>query len=668
MALVDRIDRALVERKLDPETFERAACALLQSRYPWLSPVEAGRDLGRDADIYRPLPEDPESRGRLLATTGDAFANLKRSHKRWVEEGLRVDQLVIACSNNLTGTTRKKIDQYCVDNSLPLPEYYGRDWLVNALLSNTEWREALTGVRGRLESLRPASFGHAESQTPFVGRDAILGHLQSTIGEGRDVVLEGVPGVGKTRLLGELGNEVSFVEPHARTYLAEDLLAFSPKCVVVDDAHPHAGLLAELSSLRTQEGLAFVIVASTWPDHASETATVLPSSARIRLDMLPRTEIDVVVQAAGVTSVRARQLVLDQAEGRPGWALALCSALVEGNGDHVASGATLLDQVERYLRGASDSATTMDAMALIAALGGATQDDLERISQLVGVPAAVLLNAVHAIATNGLLEEAHGRWHLQSALCAPIVSRWFFGMRKSRSWNSTLTAFPERAIDLTSMLLRAAAIQPLGEAGMVAREWARALPPATHWDEPTIGLVRDYSRLDEEAATFATHAAQEVLSSPRAVNSTPWGSVYDPMGIAARGVLTGCVYQWFNKDAVQALLTLAVGDDRARPQTTDHPMRILGDVAHHLDPDRGSLFEVRELLLTYAMEWLAADPGAPGHWAIFCEAVRCAFAPAAEGNWTDPCRTTLNHHRQRCRDQPTPPRTDPPMGQGGRTP
>lgn len=59
-------------------------------------------------------------------------------------------------------------------------------------------------------------------------------------------------------------------------------------------------------------------------------------------------------------------------------------------------------------------------------------------------------------------------------------------------------------------------------------------------------------------------------------------------------------------------------------------------LARHLDPDRGSLFEVRELLLTYAVEWLAADPGASGHWEIFCEAVRCAFDPAVEGNWTDP--------------------------------
>ena len=152
--------------------------------------------------------------------------------------------------------------------------------------------------------------------------------------------------------------------------------------------------------------------------------------------------MDAIVQAAGVTSVHARHLVLDQAEGRPGWARALCEALVEGNGDRVASGEVLLDQVERYLRAAADSATTLDAVACIAALGGASQDDLERICALVGMPLASLVLAVHAVATSGLLEQTTGRWHFQPALRAPLVSRWFFGPRKSRSWGSVVEGIP----------------------------------------------------------------------------------------------------------------------------------------------------------------------------------------------------------------------------------
>jgi hypothetical protein len=57
--LIDRIEQAL-DRGVDPDVFERAASALLQCRYPWLSPVEAGRDLGRD----RALIEEKRERIR----------------------------------------------------------------------------------------------------------------------------------------------------------------------------------------------------------------------------------------------------------------------------------------------------------------------------------------------------------------------------------------------------------------------------------------------------------------------------------------------------------------------------------------------------------------------------------------------------------------------------
>jgi hypothetical protein len=68
MPLIDRLERAL-DQGVDPEVFERAASALLEDKYPWFSPVEAGKDFGRDADIYGVVSGDPDSRGRLLATT-----------------------------------------------------------------------------------------------------------------------------------------------------------------------------------------------------------------------------------------------------------------------------------------------------------------------------------------------------------------------------------------------------------------------------------------------------------------------------------------------------------------------------------------------------------------------------------------------------------------------
>ena len=95
MPLIDRIERAL-DNGVDTDKFERTAIALLRSRYPSISPVEAGEDMGRDADIRAVIADDPESRGRVLATTGDLFSNLKQSHKSWQKQkDFRVDKIVI---------------------------------------------------------------------------------------------------------------------------------------------------------------------------------------------------------------------------------------------------------------------------------------------------------------------------------------------------------------------------------------------------------------------------------------------------------------------------------------------------------------------------------------------------------------------------------------------
>jgi hypothetical protein len=68
--LIDRVERAL-DSGVDADKFERSAVALLRSRYPSISPVEAGKNMRRDDDIYAVIADDPESRGRVLATTGD---------------------------------------------------------------------------------------------------------------------------------------------------------------------------------------------------------------------------------------------------------------------------------------------------------------------------------------------------------------------------------------------------------------------------------------------------------------------------------------------------------------------------------------------------------------------------------------------------------------------
>jgi len=99
MSLNSRIIGAL-DAGVDADTFERCAVALMMKKYENVVAVEGGSDGGRDADIYGPIAGDPDSRGRILVTTGDSLDNLKSSHRTWKGfwgsgEPFRVDQLVM---------------------------------------------------------------------------------------------------------------------------------------------------------------------------------------------------------------------------------------------------------------------------------------------------------------------------------------------------------------------------------------------------------------------------------------------------------------------------------------------------------------------------------------------------------------------------------------------
>lgn len=639
MALVDRIKLA-IERGVDPHVFERTAAALLGSRYPWLSPVEAGTDFGRDADLYGVISDDRESRGRLLATTGDVQRNLKRSHKSWLKEQrtgeFRVDALVVATPNAVTATARKKSEEYCRANSLPLPEFYTRDWFINALLINPDWRETLTSVTGRLEAIVPVN-GLGNRQ--LIGREDLLAKIQATVADGGDLVLTGAPGVGKSRLLGAISDSVYMVEPLAKNHLTDDLIRLRPGIVAFDDAHVHAHVLSELARIRAQEGLAFTILAVTWPHFFDEVAACLRTTRNIRVDPLPRTHMDQIVRDLGVRSVHARRVVLDQAEGRPGWAATLCEAFISRSGNLVLSGDVLLDHALRTMRQLSDSELDLDALACVAALNGVSHEDLDKIGDLQKRSGVAIAAAFHRIATSGLLELQQDVWQLQPALRAPLLARWFFGTYRLRPWESIQAGFPQRSDELTQSMLHSARVTRARDITVAAKSWFRLLPSPTEWGEPTLRSVHDFALLDEECGRLASSAARTVLATPRDAELSLWGTSSDPPAAAARAVLKACVQAWFNEEAVHGLLDLAVGDGRPRHQQPEHPIRVLGEMARRLDPDHGGLFEIRPMLVQHAKAWISKRNGMAADWAVYCEVLFNAFVPSLEGTWSDPAQT-----------------------------
>lgn len=529
------------------------------------------------------------------------------------------------------------MDRLCSERGLPAPHVYARDWFVTRLVTESVWRFSLLGIRGELGALldRPLDLpADLAGRTDFLGRDAVLATLADTVAQSRDVVLVGVPGVGKTRLTTELQGQVAYLEQAQADRILDELLESRPAAVVVDDAHIRLDEMRVLRRARHGADRAFAIVATTWPDRADEVSAALPEALRVDVDLLERSDMNTLVTSLGITSHRARRVVLDQAAGRPGWAITLCEMLANGEGEQVASGAAHLANVERHLRRITESETAVDALACVAALGGATAEALHALAPLVGEPPARMSGLMERLARNGLVETANGVWHLQPALRAPLIARWFFTRPANRPWSTLCNAFSDRDRDLASALMSAARVSASSGARMAADNWVRTLPSPTEWGTGTFAVVSEYARLDRGAAQFAVAQARTVLAGPRETEQM-YGVTVDPQGDAAARQLAQSAAQYLLPQAITGLLDLAVGDNRPRHSTPQHPLRVLSDVANAIDPDFGTTFEVRGLLLRPVLEWLRTHR-TPSDWAVATEMLASVFAVETSGNWTDP--------------------------------
>lgn len=628
---------AKLDAGIDAYVFERCALTLMADQYKNVVPIEGGSDGGRDGDVIAPIADEPDSRGRILVTTGESLSNLKSSHKTWKKfqdagETFRVDQLIMVTSKSLSDTKRRNIESYCRNHGLPVPHIYSRQWLVDSLRRAPELRVELTGIKGRLEALTTRAPG-APTSTSLFGRDEELECLRAAAALKTDVLLSGVPGVGKSRLLSELEGSVHFVDALARDHLVDDLFAMDPSVVVLDDAHLNLELLERLVSIRSKEQLGFTIVAATWPGTQAPVDALLNHPARVEVEGLARAELDQMIQELGVRGYRARELVLEQSDGRPGWAVMLARLVVDRAGEDLATGQSLLDQVARLATSIAGSAVLNDALACIAALGAATLEDIEVISKHAAAPYADLIAWLEATAQGGLVERAGDRWSVLAPLRSLIVASTFFGARKRRSWDSFSSQFPDdERLDQT--VLHVASRVPDSTARGLADAWFDNLS-GKNPDEFPLSLVEVYSRIDRIAADRAATLARAVLDAPREPQFLHGGVTYDPVGTAAMKILRTAFRQTCSREAAHGLLNIAIDDDRPRHQHPEHPMRIIQDMAHYLDPDFGPLDDLRGRVLTYTLEWFDENPN-EAHWQVLAEVARYVFDPSVEGTWSDP--------------------------------
>jgi hypothetical protein len=294
-----------------------------------------------------------------------------RGIKSLAQHAQPASRIVLANLAVLSARDRSGLEQTANKHGVTVTGVYDRVYFANQLRRDGEWRTRLLGIPGDPISVSRLPAELAESpgaRLPLVGRESELEALRSTAS---DVVLVGAPGSGKSRLVAELDGAVFVARDAAIGPLADDLRMLQPDVVVVDDAGDRQPVLRQLRELRSQEPdlLSFQLVAVCWPDEADEVSGEIPAADVLELDLLERAPMDQLVQSTGITRRIARHEILAQAEGRPGWAVALADVLLTTREPaRLLSGRELLGQVGHYLRRRRFHEATSDLLATVAAL------------------------------------------------------------------------------------------------------------------------------------------------------------------------------------------------------------------------------------------------------------------------------------------------------------
>ncbi len=409
-----------------------------------------------------------------------------------------------------------------------------------------------------------------------------------------------------------------------------------PSAVVVDDGHACLNVLAALIAARHQLGQTFSIIVSTWPSKSDDLQRTIAHAEPITLAPLPRPDIDDIIQYLGITGHLARTVVLDQAEGRPGWAIILANLLIKGESDAVVSGSALVDSAIRFVHETATTEIEPDVLACIAAVGYVTAAPLETMATFIGIPLGQLTAVVHRLARNGLLEETRDGWQLLPALRAPLVAHRFFSQRPERQWSTIQKAFPRRDHDFARVALDVALSTGSSSARNAVESFIQTLPDPSEWSRETVHTICEYARLDESAAGYAVAQAKQLLNSPREPIPVH-GVMLDPARDDAVTLLESAVRSWVTSESIAALLDLAHDTPYGHRHASQDPLYVLTDLANRIHPDIGTNLEVRRRLLTGTLRWLAGRRTEQS-WVQSAEVLSAVFAVNGRAAWQDPGR------------------------------
>ncbi|OFI38150.1 hypothetical protein BIU82_06560 [Arthrobacter sp. SW1] len=511
--LLDRIDQRLSDTRarINPHHFEDCATSLLSPVHPALVPIVGGSDYGLDAEIT----EDSRITG-LIITSSRSWDGAKRSLRGSLasmrKNHVPVQRVVAVNLAEANRSKREKLKDIAKEFDCELVQVYDRAWFANQFRENPDWRRKVLNIEGGPFSFsrQPRGARPDEQQLSTVGRDALIAEINQS---DSDVILFGVPGVGKSHVASKLGGALFLERQPTPERLLDDLIEAKPALVVVDDSGARLQDVDLLLQLRNAEGLNYRIIATCWPHERDRIADHLPNSVQLEVDLLTREELGAMLRERGITRLSVVVHLLTQAAGRPAWALNLADLLIhERDWKSVWTGNALRDHIFAFLRMSNTSEDAVDVLGTLALLGQVNDDQLRRMADLLQIRQPELIRLIRSVAIAGLVDvQDHKHYNYEAQqiehdqtyrvqphiIAAAVASEVYFsGTASPVRLRDIQATFPELAANLMQTQIYTKLLGATHPRVPTTGELIALLPDA----KKDVELLRSFGQLGPEQA------------------------------------------------------------------------------------------------------------------------------------------------------------------------